>query len=61
MCSIPPHSSGAGRDPYTCMCVKEEEEEGGGERRGGSGERFLIVLLSLRSQRMAGSEIPLLF
>ena len=27
MCSIPLHSSNAGRDPYTCMCVVEEEEE----------------------------------
>ena len=33
MCSIPLYSSGAGRDPYTCMCVKEEEEEGGGGGR----------------------------
>ena len=38
MCSIPLYSSGAGRDPYTCMCVKEEEEEEGGRREEGRKE-----------------------
>ena len=46
VCSIPPRSSGAGRDPYTCMRVegrrRRRREGGGGEERGERRERGVI-------------------